>query len=92
MPESYCAVTPDSSSPDSTWFIKIINTLETNLEITDDYENKIAPRQSYIEGEIMEQVGVLAMGFLLKHSKDKTFFKESLVYPFVQLKSANICQ
>ena len=43
LPDSYWAVAPDSSSPDSIWFVKIIDALETNVEITDDYENTISP-------------------------------------------------
>ena len=43
LPNSYWAVATDSSSPDSVWFVKIIDALETNVEITDDYENKISP-------------------------------------------------
>ena len=70
LPNSYCAVAPDSSSPDI-WYIKIINT-ETNLEITDDYRNMIAPRQYCIESRI--KVEVLAKGFLFKLSKKKTYF------------------
>ena len=28
LPDSYCSVAPDSSSPNNIWFIKIINTLK----------------------------------------------------------------
>ena len=67
----YYAIVLDSSSPHSVWFIKIINRLESNVEIIDAYENKIAPGQSW-------KVEVSAKGFLFKLSKKKTYFlKES---------------
>ena len=72
LPNSYCAVASDSSSPDIIWYIKIINTLETNLEITDDYGNMIVPGQYWTESRI--KVEVLAKGFLFKHFKKKTYF------------------
>ena len=86
MPDSYCAVASDSSSPDSIWFIKIIDTLETNVEITDNYENKIVPRKSCIEGRFMENVEVSAKDFFFELYKRKTyFFKESVVTLFLNL-------
>lgn len=89
LPGSYCAVAPDSSSQDSLWFIKIVDTVETNVEITDDYGNRIAPGLSCIEGRFLEKVEASAKGFLFKLSKKKTyFFRESVVYPFVQFTMA----
>ena len=52
-----------------------------------DNESFITPVLCYIEGRFMEKLDVLARGFLYKLFKKKTsFFKESVVYPFVQFK------
>ena len=40
------------------WKGKTIDKLETNVEITDDYESNIAPWQSCIEGRFMEKLEV----------------------------------
>lgn len=79
LPDFYCVVAPDSSYPDNIWFIKIIDTFETTVEITDDYENKLAPGKSCIEGRFMEKMEVSAKGFCL-------------FYPLVQFKKVTICQ
>ena len=52
-----------------------------------DNESFITPVLCYIEGRFMEKLDLLARGFLYKLFKKKTsFFKESVVYPFVQFK------
>lgn len=81
----YCVVAPDLSHPDSIWFIKIIDTLETNVKITDDYENKIAPGKSCIEGRFMEKLEVSAKGF----SRSLLFIHSCNLY---RLKKDTICQ
>ena len=71
----------NASLIDSVWFIKIIGTLETNVEITDDCQNKIASEQSSTEDRFMEKVEVSAKVLLFKLSKKKTyFFKESVFF------------
>ena len=85
LPGTYCAIAPEPSSPDSLWFIKVVDIFEAEIEMTGDYNNKIAPGQSYIEGKFMKKVDILDKSFLFKVSKKRTFFfKESVVYPFVQ--------
>ena len=85
LPDTYCAVAPDRSSPDSLWFIKVKDSFQASVQMTDDYGNIIALGLNYIEGKFMDKVDTLAEGFLYKLSKKKTyFFKESVVYPFVQ--------
>lgn len=65
----------NASLIDSVWFIKIIDTLETNVEITDDCQNMIASEQSSTEDRFMEKVEVSAKVLLFKLSKKKTFFQ-----------------
>ena len=85
LADTFCAVAPDESSPETLWFMKVKDSFELAVEMIDDYENVIAPGLPYIEGRFMEKVDVLAKGYLYKLSKKKRFFfKESVVYPFVQ--------
>ena len=47
---TYCAVAPDESSPGSIWFIKVKDSYQAKVKITDDYNNSIAPGMDYMEG------------------------------------------
>jgi len=87
LPDTYCAVAADKTSPETVWFIKVINSIRSATnDITDDYGVCIASSQKFLEGEILEKVNSLNKGSLYKKSKKKTFFfRESVVYPFVQL-------
>ena len=68
-------------------FIKVKDSFESAVEVIHDYKNFIAPGPGYTEGRFMEKVDVLAKGFLYKLYKKKTFFfKEFVVYRFVQFK------
>ena len=41
---------PDESSPESVWFIKVRDSLESAVEMINDYKNVITPGLCYIEG------------------------------------------
>ena len=62
LADTFCAVAPDESSPETLWFIKVKDSFESAVEMIDDYENVIAPGLPYIEGRFMEKVDVLAKG------------------------------
>ena len=86
LPKSYCAVSADQKAKDTIWFIKITNISSVIDSISDDYGNKIAPGQQYLEGHFMEETVSSLKGYTYKlNEKKKTFFfKETVVYPFVQ--------
>ena len=88
LSQSYCAVAADQKSKDTIWFIKITNKSSAIDSMSDDYGNKIAPDQQYLEGHFMEETVSLLKGYTYKlNEKKKTFFfKETVVYPFVQFK------
>ena len=68
-------------------FIKVKDSFESAVEVIHDYKHFIAPDPRYIEGRFMEQVDVLAKGFMYKlYKKNTFFFKEFVVYRFVQFK------
>jgi len=89
MADTYCAVAADETSSDTNWFIKVKDSYCEQEQKTDDYNNIITPGMDYIEGKFMEKVHIEPKGTLYKLSKKKAyFFKESLVYPFVQFTGA----
>lgn len=89
LADTYCAVATDEKSSDTVWFIKIKDSYRAQKQMTDDYNNSIAPGMDYIEGKFMEKFHIVPKGTLYTLSKKKTyFFKESVVYPFVQFTAA----
>ena len=63
---------PDESSPESVWFIKVRDSLESAVEMINDYKNVITPGLCYIEGRF-KKLDVLAKGFLYKLRKKHSF-------------------
>ena len=89
LADTYCAVAADKSSSDTVWFIKVKDSNNASVQMTDDYNNIIAAGMDYVEGNFLEKLHVVQKGTLYKLSKKKTyFFKESVVYPFVQFTAA----
>ena len=89
MADTYCAVAADKSSPDTVWFIQVKDSYNASVQMTDDYNNIIAAGMDYVEGKFLEKLHVVQKGTLYKLSKKKTyFFKDSVVYPFVQFTTA----
>ena len=57
--------------------------------MTDDYLITIAAGQQYIEGNFLERQEMAKKGYYYKLQKKKVYFyKESIVYSFVQLKES----
>ena len=70
IPETFCAIAASSTSADTVWFVKTVKECVVAHDIEDDYGHKIPQGQQYLVGNFLER---------------KTyFFKESIVYPFVQ--------
>ena len=88
---SVCAVAAESKCSDTVWFIKIIEECLTESNtIVDDYGHQIAIGQSYLIGNYFEKEARSSSkhGQMYKCMKKKVFFyKESVVYPFVNLES-----
>lgn len=87
LPGSFCAIAADHSSLETIWFVKINDYITADVDVTDDYGVQIAAGQSYIEGHFLEKVSSSNKGHIYKlQEKKKTFFfRESVVYPFVQI-------
>ena len=74
-----------STSADTICCVKIVEKCVAAHEIEDDYGHKISQGQQYVVGNFLERTRSTKKGLLLKKESKKTyFFKESIVYPFVQ--------
>ena len=89
LPDTYCAVAADKSSPETLWFIKVITLHDASDETkTDEWGITIPPGQQKIEGTFVVKNSACSDGDIYKPNKKKTFFyPESVVYPCVQFKS-----
>ena len=87
---SVCAVAADAKSYDTVWFIEIIDEgFAHNDNIVDDYGHQIALGQNYLIGHYFERdFSSSKHEQLYTCMKKKIFFyKESVVYPFVNFQS-----
>ena len=85
IPEMFCAIAASSTSADTVWFMKIVEKCVAAHDIEDDYGHKISQGQHYVVGNFFKRTRSTKNGLLFKEEPKKTyFFKESIVYPFVQ--------
>ena len=82
------AIPADERSPDTVNFVKIIDNHINNSEdpiMTDDWGQTIAPGQAFIEGRyFLHQFSGHYESTYTQDQRKVFFFKESIVYPFVQ--------
>ena len=65
--------------------MKLVEECVVAHDIEDDYGQNIFQRQQYVVGNFLERTRSTKKGLLFKEESKKTyFFKESIVYPFVQ--------
>ena len=86
LPNSICAIAADTSSVNTVWFVKIIvDEIEADHDMGDDYGHTVATGVSFFTGNFLEEMYAVKDGCYYKMCKKDTFiFKESIVYPFVQ--------
>ena len=85
IPEMFCAIAASSTSADTVWFMKIVEKCVAAHDTEDDYGHKISQGQHYVVGNFFKRTRSTKNGLLFKEEPKKTyFFKESIVYPFVQ--------
>ena len=83
---SVCAVAAAEKSPDTVWFIRIDS--QSTEDLTDEYGVKVGAGQMFYMGSFLEQSRAVKSGIYYKKMKKRAFFfKESVVYPFVNLES-----
>ena len=78
----------DELSPDSNWFIKVVQRkCVRNEDVIDDYSHTIPVGFEYIKGHFLEQVTPTKSSQIFKISKKFTYFySESVVYLFLNTK------
>ena len=84
----FVAVAADELSPDSNWFIKVVQRKCVNNEnVTDGYDHTIPTGFKYIKGHFLEQVITTKSSQIFKISRKYTYFySEPVVYLFVNMK------
>ena len=89
LPGTICAVRSSKSSSDTFWLVKIKDSFEALIPMTDDYSNIVPAGHQYIEGKFLEKCETAKKGDYYKLQNKETYlYKESVVYPFVQLKES----
>ena len=89
--DSYVAFVADTSSVDTLWFVKIVNTsCIGNGNDSDDYGHTIPIGTHYLKGHFMEKTAHSTKTHQTYSLSKKTtyFYKESVVYPFVQFEES----
>ena len=82
--DSVVAVAAPDKHTDTVWFIMVTsNKMTMNKLIIDEYDNTIAAGQANFTGQFLEQTTSQTVYVLA--NKKPYFFKESVVYPFVQV-------
>ena len=90
VPGSFCAVAADRKSIDLVWFVKMENEFEPSEEV-DDYGHKVPAGQSCIRGSYLEKTSTNKNGDNYKlMTKIVYFYKESVVYPFVNFEKQKL--
>ena len=80
------AVAAESKSIDNIWFIQFKRCITNDTPSTDDYGHVIPAGVNFLCGHFLEREYKSTHATLYKISKKKTFFyKESVLYPFVQV-------
>ena len=86
--DSIVAVAVAENSPDTLWFIKVTKEVEeSDQNLEDSWGNVVLVGQMHLRGYFLEREYSTAKGHLFKlNTKRETFlFKESIVYPFVNV-------
>ena len=62
LADTYCAVAGDKTSSDTILFIKVKDSYCAQEQMTNDYNNIIAPGMDHIEGKFIEKVHIEPKG------------------------------
>ena len=79
LPDTYCAVAADKSSPETLWFIKVKTLHDASDETeTDEWGITIPPGQQYIEGTFVVKNSSCSDGTYTNPIREKHFFIPNL--------------
>jgi len=87
VPDSVVAAAAPESSSDTFWIIKATEDVDcfNPKNERDDYGHVIPAGNIYMKGHLLERVCTLKDSTLFNLSKKKYLYKDSVVYPFVEI-------
>ena len=90
-PDTVCAVAPEEGSRELMYFMYVVNSGVAKSDMTDSYNHEIKAGQDYIHGHYLEKDSENKNGTLYRihENNDVYFFKESIIYPFVNVEEKN---
>ena len=82
----YCCII---SSVGTVWFLQLTVESQANTRVVDDYEHIVPEGVDYLKGHYLEKVDetIKVYKYQLMHKKSVFFYKESVVYPFVNFQA-----
>ena len=90
LPGSVCAIAADEKSADMVWFVYIECEKEAGKDEIDSYGHIGAEGHNFICGKYLEKIGTVKGGKkFIKMDKEVFFYKENVVYPFVNVEIKN---
>ena len=91
LPVSVCVIAADNKSIDAVWFVQIIGKFNSPENVIDDYGHTASTGEKYMLGQFLEQVHdqITREKYKLMHKKKMIFYRESIVYPFVNMSEIN---
>ena len=91
LPGSVCVIAVDNKSTNTVWFVQIIRELDSPENVIDDYGHTASAGQKYMLGYLLEQEHdqITKTKYKLMYKKKTNFYRESIVYPFVNISEIN---
>ena len=86
---SVCAIATNNKSTNTVWFVQIKGEFDSpgTENVIDDYSHTASAGKKYMLGHLLEQVHdqITRTKYKLIHKKKTVFYRESIVYPFVNM-------
>ena len=93
VPDTICAVAPEEGSDDLFYFIYIVESSIAEMDMMDhpDYGHVVQKDEEYVSGYYLEKHSETCKGkmYSINKKKDVFFFKESIIYPFMNFTEVN---
>ena len=91
LPVSVCAIAADNKSTNTVWFVQIIREFDSPEKVIDDYHHTASAGKKYMLGHFLEQVHdqITRTKYKLMQKKKTIFYRESIVYSFVNMSEIN---
>ena len=86
-----CVIAADNKSTDTVWFVQIIGEFDSPEKVIHDYDHTASAGKKYMLSDFLEQVHdqIIRTKYKLIHKKKTIFYRESIVYPFMNMSKIN---